>query len=259
MVANSHTTFTFDVVNSDIPLLLGKETMKKWDLIIYTAKEIAELTIDGKKGVVELFTARSNHWCIPIQPCNVSLEAVTTLFTVSGMSSNEKKKAAKIIHRQFCHLSYDFMEKVLKDVGANEKEFLSELKKYSNECETCQRYKRTMPRPAVGNLFDPEKMNFNELFSHTKNLASLIANANETLELLINRAEISNDPLVNLVIATTVFTSTDISTGLGDGVAYRIERLITNINTLSFYTHAQTLISTNKHRENTSSVPCQFL
>ena len=153
------------MVNSDIPLLLGKETMKKWDLIIYTAKEIAELTIDGKKGVVELFTARSNHWCIPIQPCNVSLEAVTTLFTVSGMSSNEKKKAAKIIHHQFCHLSYDFMEKVLKDVGANEKEFLSELKKYSNECETCQRYKRTMPRPAVGNLFDPEKMNFNELIS----------------------------------------------------------------------------------------------
>ena len=49
----------------------------------------------------------------------------------------------------------------------NEKddEFLNILEKYSNCCSVCKRFKPTLPKPAVGNLFDPDKIKFNQVVS----------------------------------------------------------------------------------------------
>ena len=43
--------------------------------------------------------------------------------------------------------------------------FLHILEKHSNNCIVCKRYKPTIPKPAVGNLFDPDKMKFNQIVS----------------------------------------------------------------------------------------------
>ena len=39
------------------------------------------------------------------------------------------------------------------------------LEKYSNCCFVCKRFKPTLPKPAVGNLFDPDKIKFNQVVS----------------------------------------------------------------------------------------------
>ena len=77
----------FDVVESDLPLLLGKQTMKKWDLNINMGNDTAHFIINNKKNV-ELYTSASRHWCINIQPClptdSVPLDG-THLDAVSGL------------------------------------------------------------------------------------------------------------------------------------------------------------------------------
>ena len=35
--------------------------------------------------------------------------------------------------------------------------------KYLNCCSVCKRFQPTLPKPAVGNLFDPDKMKLNQV------------------------------------------------------------------------------------------------
>ena len=50
-----------DVVNSDLPLLLGKQTMKKWNLDIKMGNDTAHFIINNKKKNVELYTSAREH------------------------------------------------------------------------------------------------------------------------------------------------------------------------------------------------------
>ena len=158
--------FKFDVVDTEVPLLLGKQTMKDWKLIIDTGNETASMLYNGVLVHVELRTAQSNHWCIEIAP-NVPTTEILSMFSVKELSKKEKSSAAAKIHRQFCHLPFEFLKKVLKFLNPDDvdEEFLSILETYSESCEVCQKYKPTPPKPCVGNLMAPEKMNFNEMVS----------------------------------------------------------------------------------------------
>ena len=165
MIAGELTTLVFDVVDCDLPLLLGKYSMKQWNLVISTADDTVEITINNMKKKVELYTSLSGHWCVNIQP-SFPVDSVSVLFThLQDMSTNEKAKAAKHLHRQYCHPPFEFLRKVLKSFDECDAEFLTLLKKCTTECLVCKRYKPTIPRPAVGNLFDPDKMKFNEVVS----------------------------------------------------------------------------------------------
>ena len=107
-------------------------------------------------------TSTSGHWCV--QP-SFPLDAVDVLFTTKGMTGNDKRNAARRLHRQFCHPPYEFLRKVLSSLDECDREFLYHLKAISQECMVCKRYKPTNSRPAVGNLFDPEKLQFNQVVS----------------------------------------------------------------------------------------------
>ena len=113
---------------------------------------------------MELFTSKSGHWCIEIQP-NFPLEAISVMFSVAHLSKVEKVSVAEHLHRQFCHPSYQFLKKVLMNFGEVDKELLEALEKYSYDCIVRKQYKPTIPKPVVGNLFDPEKMKFNQMVS----------------------------------------------------------------------------------------------
>lgn len=45
----------FDVVESDLPLLLDKKTMKKWNLSINAGDDTAHFIINNKKKNLELY------------------------------------------------------------------------------------------------------------------------------------------------------------------------------------------------------------
>ena len=44
-------------------------------------------------------------------------------------------------------------------------EFLDGLQTVSENCKICKLYRKTPPRPVVGNLFNPDKMKFNNMVS----------------------------------------------------------------------------------------------
>ena len=154
----------FDVIENSIPLLMGKRTMKEWNLIIDTGNETASLTIDGITKQIDMHTSRNKHWCIEIQP-NIPITEIISLFSVKNFSKKEKQLAAERIHRQFCHLSYDSLKKILSvfDPVDVDEEFLALLKNHIDSCSVCKRFKPSIPRPCVGNLLPPEKMVFNEI------------------------------------------------------------------------------------------------
>ena len=81
MIAGEITTLTFDVVDTNLPLLLGKQTMKKWNLVICTRNDTAEFSLNNVTKHVELFTSHSGHWCINIQP-GFPVETLDVLFSV---------------------------------------------------------------------------------------------------------------------------------------------------------------------------------
>ena len=134
--------------------------MKNWHLVINASDDTEEFTINGERKHVELFTSKSGHWCIEIQP-NFPLEAISVMFSVAHLSKEEKCLLlnAERLHRQFCHPPYQFLTKILISFGEVHTELLEALEKYSSDCTVCKRYKPTIPKPAVGNLFDPEKIN----------------------------------------------------------------------------------------------------
>ena len=164
-ILGSNIILEFDVIDSDIPLLCGKNTMKEWNLVIDTRKETAELQLNGHKKNVDLCTSKSGHWCFNLQPPSSLLCAANTFFSVTDLDAEQKKKAAVQIHRQFCHPPFSFLSKVLRNLGEVDEEFMGFLKSHSEECHVCKRYKPTIPKPVVGSLLDPEKAIFNELVS----------------------------------------------------------------------------------------------
>ena len=141
--------------------------MKEWNLIIDTGRETASLTLKGETRNVELHTSKSKHWCIEIRPW-ISIRAIFSLFSVKSFTKQEKKLAAKKIHRQFCHPPYEFLKNILSvfDPEDVDQEFLDILKSISGDnCDICKRFKPTAPRPCVGNLMSIDKMKFNEIVS----------------------------------------------------------------------------------------------
>ena len=87
------------------------------------------------------------------------------MFSVAHLSKEEKVSFAERLYTQFCHPPYQFLKKVLMNFGEVDKELLEALEKYSSDCIVCKRYKPTIPKPAAGNLFDPEKIKFNKMIS----------------------------------------------------------------------------------------------
>ncbi|KAL2099481.1 hypothetical protein ACEWY4_003875 [Coilia grayii] len=66
------------------------------------------------------------------------------------MYAAEKQKLLVKLHRQFGHASADRLLRLLSSSGTNDAECATILHRIMSECETCQRYSKIKPRPAVG-------------------------------------------------------------------------------------------------------------
>ena len=157
-------TIKIDVVGCDILFLLGKNTMKQWNLTINIGHDIAEFIVNDKLKEIEWYTSASGLCCVNIQPC-FPIDAMNVLFSVKREKAREKAQAAETLHHQFCHPPFTFLKKVLHNYDEVDNEFLHILEKHSNNFIVCKHYKSAKHNPAVGNLFDPDKMKFNQIVS----------------------------------------------------------------------------------------------
>lgn len=66
------------------------------------------------------------------------------------MSPDEKRKVLLKLHKQFSHASADRLQRLIHSSGNNDKECFTILQQIVYDCEICQKYKKTKPKPAVG-------------------------------------------------------------------------------------------------------------
>ena len=152
VMGGEHVMLNTDIVQSDIPLLLSRKSMKR-----------AGMTIDFKNDQavafpqkIRLINTKSGHSTIPIRPYNTILNNIATgtnTVVVLIATSETKTKIIQKLHSQFTHLSSDKLLKLLNSAGDpwnNDEELKTLIKKISAECQICQLYKKTPPQAIVG-------------------------------------------------------------------------------------------------------------
>ena len=125
----------------------------------------ADMTLDFKNDdaivfgqSVKLVTTKSGHYTIPIWPYKTALNnlpaGISTNITLITIQTNKSKyEIALKLHRQFDHLLPERIIKLLNSAGdlwKDDDELKSLIKKVSDECQICQVYRKTSPRPVVG-------------------------------------------------------------------------------------------------------------
>ena len=77
-------------------------------------------------------------------------EHMEILTVTENMNTEEKHNVLIKLHKQFGHATVDRLQKVLSSSGNNDNESIYILRQIVNSCETCQKYSKPKPRPAVG-------------------------------------------------------------------------------------------------------------
>ena len=153
VMAGKRVTIKTDVVDSDIPLLLSKNAMKKACMKLDLESDTAEIM--GTK--IHLNCTTSGHYCIPIgdekDVFNVDLE---------NASVQQREKILQKLHCQFGHASSQKLINLLKDAKVWQHEFKDSLDDIIKHCEICQQFSKTKPRSIVS---FPLAKAFNEVVS----------------------------------------------------------------------------------------------
>ena len=153
-LAGKKVTIKTDVVDSDIPLLLSKDAMKKACMKLDLESDTAE--IYGKK--IHLNCTSSGHYCIPIMSDEKDVFSVD----LANVDEKERKKVLFKLHCQFGHASFQKLTDLLKDAGIWKAEFKETLELILSKCEICKRFAKTSPRSIVSL---PLAHSFNEVVS----------------------------------------------------------------------------------------------
>ncbi|CAG2191491.1 unnamed protein product [Mytilus edulis] len=133
-----------DVVTSDIPLLLSKDSMKKAKMKLDLENDSAN--IFGKD--VQLQCTSSGHYCVPIDQLKIDIK-VTAAALVATQMTKDKTKIIEKLHKQFAHPSAKRLKTLLKDAGGYTKEHLDCVDEITEGCDVCKKYKKTPARPVV--------------------------------------------------------------------------------------------------------------
>lgn len=132
-----------DVVDTNIPLLLSLEAMKRAKVKIDTENDQAE--VFGK--IINLDITSSGHYCMPLETTEFSVEKC--FFSLESMSTGEKTKKIEKIHKQFAHPTKEKFKRLIEDAGAWRDELQEIIDELYQKCQTCKVFTKTPPRPVV--------------------------------------------------------------------------------------------------------------
>ena len=153
-----------DVIQSDIPLLLSKDAMKKANMALYLADDEAE--VFGKR--ISLSTTSAGHYVIPLlantvyqNSCEIPENDVNQVLSIDMLKAGpeESSKALEKLHRQYGHRPKESFVKLLKSADAWDTALGPLLDKVIDGCEGCIKRKRNPDRPSVAM---PMASDFNE-------------------------------------------------------------------------------------------------
>ena len=138
-----------NIVPSNIPLLLSKESMKKARMVIDTGNDTAE--VFGRK--VKLNETSSGHYCLNIsktlEKLNNNQIALYCSTPLQEQDDKQLKVSALKLHRQFGHVTPEKLKKLIMSAGEGSDRLLNAVDVVAENCDTCKRFKRAPPRPVV--------------------------------------------------------------------------------------------------------------
>ena len=112
-------------------------------------------TVTMLKKKIPLSCTLSGHYYIPITkslPDKRKFKHILFIKEISSKNTAEKIKIASKLHRQFSHPSSKKLCNLVKNAGETDPEFIKILRTLPSSCELCIRYKKTEPKPIVGNF-----------------------------------------------------------------------------------------------------------
>ena len=145
-----------DVISTDIPLLLSKDSMKAANTTIDFSNDkviMLDQTLDLK------FTS-SGHYCVPIT--TIDETEVKVLLNICSKSVADKNKVSSKLHLQFGHAPSNKIIQLVKDVGIEDTELFQCITEAEKICSSCKSYKKRKLRPVVRFALAKE---FNEVVS----------------------------------------------------------------------------------------------
>ena len=145
-----------DVVESDIPLLLSKSSMKAARVMLDLENDMA--TILGV--TVALDQTSAGHYCVPITAESAFAVESVMKVDLEALNDQELHKSFKKLHRQFAHPSEKKLKELLKDAEVWKDEYTDVFHDVCSKCDVCKRYATTPPRPVVA---IPLASEFNEV------------------------------------------------------------------------------------------------
>ena len=151
VITDIEVSIIIDVVNSDIPLLFSKDAMKRAG----TCLNFENDTVTMLKKKIPLSCTSSGYYYIPLTkplPNKRKFKYIPFIKGISSKNTAEKIKIATKLHRQFSHPSSKKLCNLVKNAGVTDPEFIKILQTLPNSCEPCIRYKKTEPKPIVGNF-----------------------------------------------------------------------------------------------------------
>lgn len=137
-----------DVVENEIPLLIGLPTMTELGMLLDTVEH--RVTIGDYTQKLEFNAA--GHYVIPVSKWTVH-NCKMVIDDQKGLvkcSKQEMRRKAEKLHRQFAHASKERLLRLLKDGGCTNSDFLAEVEKCCDECSFCLKYRKPKPRPIIG-------------------------------------------------------------------------------------------------------------
>ena len=149
-IGNLDITIVTDIVSSDIPLLLSKDSMKKAGTKLNFQDDTA-LILNQK---VNLHATSSGHYMIPLTKKQNLLDKIqhnsNTNITLTCTSAMSTKEMAIKLHRQFAHPSSDKLIKLVKSSSQYNEDLCNQIHSVSKNCTICKEYRKPPPRPIVG-------------------------------------------------------------------------------------------------------------
>ena len=143
-LANKYIFVQCDVVESEVPLLLSRKTLKKMKAVINFENDTA--CILGER--INLSITSSGHHCVNILPENGPNHVYAVV--LQDLDNASLFKALQKIHCQFGHPPMkQRLVTLLKDAGAWKDRYMEVLNRIYSECEICHVYARTPSRPVV--------------------------------------------------------------------------------------------------------------
>ena len=152
VIGTTKAKMNVDIVPSNIPLLLSKDSMKRANMQLNFEND----TITAFGQSVNLIVTKSGHYAVPITNSKRLINDIKHKNQHVTLTVIENKSARDIaikLHRQFAHPTAHKLFKLIDSAGEkwkNNIELKNEIKNVTDQCNTCQIFKKPQPRPVVG-------------------------------------------------------------------------------------------------------------